>query len=178
MRKHSKLLSMNLELKNKLISWMTNVLEQPNAKLGGFAVCPYARAARVNNKIAFKYSSVAEFMSALRDGMQELDEREAVVIAFDHTSIDPVTLQEWVADVNRTVLMPTNYVVLEDHPDAPEYVNGVRMNFGECGLLILQRLDRLNEAADRLREQGYYDKWDQQSLDSVVAWRYIHNAIC
>ena len=169
---------MNSELKNKLISWMTDVLEQPNEKLGGFPVCPYARAARVNDRIAFKYCTVSEFMEVLREGMFDLDDKEVVVIAFDHTTIDPVSLQEWVESVNRTALMPLNYVVLEDHPDAPEYVNGVRMNFGECGLLILQRLDRLNEAADALRKQGYYDKWDQNSLDSVVAWRYIHNAIC
>jgi len=157
---------------------MTDVLEQPNEKLGGFPVCPYSRAARVNDRIAFKYCTVSEFMEVLREGMTDLDSKEVVVIAFDHTTIDPVALQEWVESVNRTALMPVNHVVLEDHPDAPEYVNGVRMNFGECGLLILQRLDQLNAAADRLREQGYYDKWDQQSLDSVVAWRYIHNAIC
>lgn len=157
---------------------MTDFVEQPNEQLGGFAVCPYARAARANDQIAFKYCTVSEFMEVLREGMFDLDDKEVVVIAFDHTTIDPVSLQEWVESVNRTALMPLNYVVLEDHPDAPEYVNGVRMNFGECGLLILQRLDRLNEAADALRKQGYYDKWDQNSLDSVVAWRYIHNAIC
>jgi hypothetical protein len=169
---------MHLELKNKLISWMTDFVEQPNEQLGGFAVCPYARAARANDKIAFKYCTVSEFMEVLRDSMNDLDDKEVVVVAFDHTTIDPVTLQEWVESVNRTALMPNNFVILEDHPDAPEYVNGVRMNFGHSGLLILQRLDRLNEAADALRKQGYYDKWDQNSLDSVVAWRYIHNAIC
>jgi len=166
------------DLLNKLTVWMSDFLEQPNTALGSFAVCPYARAARVNNRIEFKYCTVSEFMEVLREGMNDLDDKEVVVIAFDHTTIDPVTLQEWVENVNRTALMPLNYVVLEDHPDAPEYVNGVRMNFGHCGLLILQRLDTLNAAADRLREQGYYDSWDQQSLDSVVAWRYIHNAIC
>ena len=169
---------MTSELKNKLISWMTDFVEQPTERLGSLAVCPYARAARVNDKIAFKYCTVSEFMEVLRDSMNDLDDKEVVVIAFDHTTIDPVALQEWVESVNRTALMPNNFVILEDHPNAPEYVNGVRMNFGHSGLLILQRLDRLNEAADALRKQGYYDKWDQNSLDSVVAWRYIHNAIC
>jgi hypothetical protein len=74
--------------------------------------------------------------------------------------------------------MPINYVVLEDHPDSPEYVNGVKMNFGYCGLLIIQKLDKLNIAADKLKEQGYYDNWDKFSLNSVVSWRYIHNEIC
>ena len=105
-----------------------------------------------------------------------LDHKEVVVIAFDHNMIDPVTLQEVVAHLNDK-LMPNNYVVLEDHPNSPEYVNGVKMNFGYCGLLIIQKLDDLNIAADKLREQGYYNSWDKNSLDSVVSWRYIQDEV-
>jgi hypothetical protein len=68
--------------------------------------------------------------------------------------------------------MPTDYVILEDHPAAPEYVNGIKMNFGLCGLLVIQKLSKLNNASDKLREQGYYDHWDQKALNEVVTWRY------
>jgi len=68
--------------------------------------------------------------------------------------------------------MPMNYVILEDHPEIVEYVNGVCMNFGECGLMILSRLDMLNNASDKIREKGYYEHWSQEELDSVVSWRY------
>jgi hypothetical protein len=67
--------------------------------------------------------------------------------------------------------MTKNYVILEDHPHSPEYVNGVHMNFGKCGLLIIQKLDKLNNATDQLREKGYYTHWSQKDLDSVVSWR-------
>jgi hypothetical protein len=46
------------------------------------------------------------------------------------------------------------------------------MNFGECGLLIVQKLDKLNNASDQLKAKGYYSVWNQQDLDSVVSWRY------
>lgn len=68
--------------------------------------------------------------------------------------------------------MNENYVILEDHPFSPEYINGVNMNFGACGLLILQKLDKLNKASDQLREKGYYDVWSKGDLDEVVTWRY------
>jgi hypothetical protein len=68
--------------------------------------------------------------------------------------------------------MANNYVILEDHPDAPEFVNGVRMNFGYCGLLVLQKLDKINTASDQLRVKGYYDHWNTAALDQVVNWRY------
>jgi hypothetical protein len=67
--------------------------------------------------------------------------------------------------------MPVDYVILEDHPDLPEFVNGVQMNFGFCGLLVIQKLNKLNNAADQLRKKGYYDMWNQEALDEVVTWR-------
>ena len=67
--------------------------------------------------------------------------------------------------------MPINYVILEDHPLSPEYINGVNMNFGSCGLLLMQKLDKLNSASDQLRDKGYYKHWSKEDLDSVVTWR-------
>jgi hypothetical protein len=161
----------NSEIVNQLNLWLKNFVEVPHPALGNFAPCPYARAARVNNQIDIKFATVPEFMTVVRESIDTLATKEVVVVAFDHHTIDPVTLQEWVGETNR-MLMPMDYVILEDHPDAPEYVNGVKMNFGYCGLLVIQRLNKLNTAADQLRDKGYYDHWNQQALDDVVTWRY------
>jgi hypothetical protein len=45
------------------------------------------------------------------------------------------------------------------------------MNFGHCGLLVVQKLDKLNTASDQLRDKGYYNHWDQAAIDQVVSWR-------
>ena len=155
----------------QLNQWLQEFVEQPNSGLRDWPPCPYARQALINNKISIKFCEVFEFMDVIRESLETLEEKDVVVICFNHNQIDPVSLQEYVVGVNKT-LMPANYVILEDHPDSPEFVNGVKMNFGLCGLLILQKLDKLNTAADQLREKGYYDTWDQAALDSVVAWRY------
>jgi hypothetical protein len=68
--------------------------------------------------------------------------------------------------------MPNNYVILEDHPAIPEYVNGVKMNFGACGLLVVQKLDQLNTASAQLKLKGYYDHWNKSAIDEVVSWRH------
>jgi hypothetical protein len=62
--------------------------------------------------------------------------------------------------------------VLEDHPDSEEFINGVQMNFGKCGLMILQRLSKLNTATTQLKNKGYYDTWSEENLDQVVNWRH------
>jgi hypothetical protein len=157
-------------VRQKLDAWLADFVEVPHPMLGNWAPCPYARQARVNNKIDIQFCEVAEITVAVKQNLQSLESKDAVVICFDHNHIDPVDLQEYTAGMNQT-LMPNNYVMLEDHPDAPEFVNSVRMNFGYCGLLVLQKLDKINTASDQLRVKGYYDHWNTAALDQVVNWR-------
>lgn len=159
------------EILSKLSKWMINFVEMPNTKLGDWAPCPYARQARISNNIAIKFAGVTEFDDSIRESIEILEHKEVVIICFDHHSIDPTSLQNYVKDMND-MLLSTNHVILEDHPDSPEYVNDVHMNFGECGLLLIQKLDKLNKASDQLREKGYYNHWSKEELDSVVTWRY------
>ena len=159
------------EIVRNLTKWMTEFIEMPNPKLGDWAPCPYARQARVNNKIGIKFTEVFDFENAISESIELLEHKEVIVICFDHLTIDPISLQEYVKNKNNT-LLPSNYVILEDHPDSPEYINDVCMNFGECGLLVIQKLDKLNKASDQLREKGYYNHWTQKDLDEVVTWRH------
>jgi hypothetical protein len=159
------------EIVEKLTKWMIEFIEMPNTKLGDWAPCPYARQARVNNKISIKFADIIELTPVVRESIDILENKEVVVVCFDHNQIDPVDLQEFVTGMNNT-LMPAGYVILEDHPLSPEYINSVKMNFGHCGLLVIQKLDKLSQASNQLKEKGYYDIWTQEDLDSVVSWRY------
>jgi len=159
------------DIVEKLTKWLTDFIEVPNPKLGDWAPCPYARQARVNNNISIKFAEISEFSDIIRDSIDTLENKEVVVICFDHNNINPVELQEYVSGMNKT-LLSKNYVILEDHPDTPEYINGVSMNFGVCGLLVLQKLDKLTTASKLLQEKGYYEHWSQQDLDEVVSWRH------
>jgi len=162
---------MNQEfIKDQLTSWLINFVEKPNESLNGWSPCPYARQARINNQIEIVYTDSCDLYMTTINCIQHLDNKEVVVIAFDHKSIDPARLQEIVHYLNER-LLPINYVVLEDHPHTPEYINDVKMNFGHCGLLILQKLDKLTIASNQLKEKGYYDVWSKNDLDSVVSWR-------
>jgi hypothetical protein len=159
------------DIVEKLTKWLTEFVEVPNPKLGDWAPCPYARQARVNNNISIKFVEISEFSDIIRDSIDTLENKEVVVICFDHNNINPVELQEYISGMNKT-LLSKNYVILEDHPDSPEYINGVCMNFGVCGLLVLQKLDKLTNASKLLQEKGYYEHWSQQDLDEVVSWRH------
>jgi hypothetical protein len=94
-----------------------------------------------------------------------------VVLCFDYNKFSASQIELFAKNIN-SILIWRDCVVLEDHPDAVELINGVPMNFGECGLMVLQRLSKLNTAADQLKEKGYYATWSEENLDQVVTWRY------
>jgi hypothetical protein len=68
--------------------------------------------------------------------------------------------------------MYEDIVALEDHPNDPEIINGVKMNFGKCILVLVQRLSVINRKSEWLRAEGYYDNWSEENLDDVVNWRF------
>ena len=159
------------DIVEKLNKWMIEFVEVPNLKLGNWPPCPFARQARMTNSIEILFAEYTELHKVIQDSINLLNLKEVVIICFDHTNVDATALQTFVTDYNKFLMMD-NVVILEDHPDAVEYINGVKMNFGECGLILVQKLDKLNKASDQLKEKGYYNHWTEQDLDSVVNWRY------
>lgn len=154
-------------VRQKLEQWLVNFVEKPNPLLSNWPPCPYARQARLANRIQIVFDSpleIAQYKSLL-------ETYDVVVLCFDHTKFSASQIELFTQHIN-SILIWQDCVVLEDHPDSEEFVNGVKMNFGECGLMILQRLSKLNIAADQLRDKGYYTTWSQENLDEVVNWRY------
>lgn len=159
------------EIKTQLLVWMNNFIEQPNPSLGNWAPCPYARAARINNKILILDSDADKLAQTVQENLAKLDAYEVIVICFDHTLLLGQDCARLTAELNQE-LMKQDVVILEDHPDLVEYVSTVKMNFGLCGLYVVQQLSKLNEAAQKLQAAGYYDHWSNEELDEVVTWRH------
>jgi hypothetical protein len=155
------------QMKTKILNWLKEFVEQPHPKLGNWAPCPYARAARINNQI-----EIYQGTNALIDFESiDLETKEVYVFWYPVEQYTGEQFAEITQTLNET-LMPQDIVVLEDHPDLVEHVNGVHMNFGEASLHVIQKLSKLNEAADKLERQGYYKHWTQEELDEVKTWRY------
>lgn len=155
------------QVSQALVKWMEDFVERPHPGLGNWPPCPYARQARMSNNILIKPGTIP-----VADGISltEYDWAKEVVV-FWYQAIDP---DEFVQQVNQANIALKNFdiVGLEDHPDTEEIVSTVKMNFGLCPIVVYQKLSKLNQAADQLREKGYYDTWSQSDLDNIVNWRY------
>lgn len=163
---------MNFELiKTQLTEWLVSFVEKPNPALNNWPPCPYARQARINNKILIIESSIEDLTKAVNKSVTMFEQYDVVVICFDHNLISGENCQQLALELNNTI-MQNDYVLLEDHPDIKEYVAGVNMNFGQCGLFVISPLSKLTAASDQIRSKGYYDTWSQSELDEVVTWRH------
>jgi hypothetical protein len=154
------------QVERDLLKWMEEFVEIPHPSLGGWPPCPFARQARLSRNIDIRLGSdpYADCMSLL---YYEWDKE---VVIFWYQALDPVS---FIGDVNRAnnMLLSKDIVALEDHPDTEEIIAGVKMNFGLCPIIVLQKNSKLNVAADQLKEKGYYHTWSQEDVDKIVTWR-------
>ena len=72
--------------------------------------------------------------------------------------------------------MEQDFVVLEDHPDEEENINGVIMNNGKYPIVLMQRLSKIQMFSGILKKRGYYDVWSKENLDDVVNWRFTKDS--
>ena len=155
------------QVTEKLLAWMEEFVEVPHPDLGGWPPCPFARQARLSKNIDIRHGQdvYADCLSLLY-----YDWSKEVVIFW----YDDMDAESFIDDVNRanSTLLSKDIVALEDHPNIEEIIAGVKMNFGLCPIIVLQKNSKLNQSADQLREKNYYHSWSQSDLDKIVTWRY------
>jgi len=151
----------------ELLKWMEEFVEVPHPSLGGWPPCPFARQARLSKNI-----DIRQGQDPYNDCVSLLDydwSKEVVVFWYDY-----IDTELFIDLVNRanSILLANDIVALEDHPDTEEIIAGIKMNFDLCPIIVLQKNNKLNSAADQLKEKGYYHTWTQEDVDKIVTWRY------
>jgi hypothetical protein len=158
------------KVQSDIMSWIENFVEKTNPGLNGWSPCPYARRARLENKVDIRLGSDIE--QDLRAMHREWnDSYDVVIFAYDSTAYTAELTSELVERINYELLLPDDLMCLDDHPRDIEEVNGIRMNQGQYLLLLCQRFSKVNEASVELKNQGYYDQWTSDYYNRVVGWR-------
>jgi hypothetical protein len=62
-------------------------------------------------------------------------------------------------------------IVLEDHPEDAEIVNGVCMNQGTWALAMCQSLSDLDVKARMMADKGFYHTWPEEYLRQLFEHR-------
>lgn len=153
---------------NDIKQWVEEFVSVHNDELGTVP-CPFAKQALMKDTI--KYVSTERIGESLADLVDSWTDKYEVVVIYTGTELYTASEVSDIVERFNKLAMPRDIVALEDHPDDPEILNGVEMNFGKCILVLVQRLSKLNKASAMLKKQGYYDNWPQENYDDVVSWR-------
>lgn len=153
--------------------WIAEFVSAHNKEIGQVP-CPFAKEAMLKERINY-VSGGKHTISPLLDSLANSwdDKYEVVVLYMDKKEMTPKEVSDTVKTFNDNAMKnKIDIVALEDHPDDPEILNGVSMNFGKATLILVQRLTKLNTASKILKKKGYYDNWPEENYNDVVKWRF------
>jgi len=162
---------LNLDtVKQDIESWIKNFVEVPHPALGGWAPCPYARKARLDQDYTVRVgvNPYFDLLNVARDG---LGGKSVVILVYDPNEFFYAQFSSDVRAANQEVLVARDLLALEDHPSDPEIVNGVSMNQGTYALALIQSLSDLNQKAQAMAGKGFYNTWPEDYLAGLFEHR-------
>jgi hypothetical protein len=150
--------------------WIRNFVEVPHPALGGWAPCPYARKARLDQDYTVRVgvNPYFDLLNVARDG---LGGKSVVILAYDPDEFFYAQFTSDVRAANQDVLVARDLLALEDHPGDPEIVNGVTMNQGTYALALVQSLSDLDQKARAMASKGFYTTWPEGYLTGLFEHR-------
>lgn len=158
------------QVKQDVLTWSERFLEMPHAALGNWSPCPYARRARLNGTVDIRLGTDPYFdLEAL--SAQGLGTAEVVIFAYDPVVWTLEYFTPRLTAANQDFLLAADMIVLEDHPDDPEIVNGVSMNQGTWAMAMCQSLSDLNVKARAMADKGFYHAWPEAYLQQLFEHR-------
>ena len=141
------------EFQNKFLEWTETEIEAK--KLDGFPVCPFARKARLQNKIQF------------------IDARDNQMDTYE--LFDKDTYEIGIAWVNGCDMREVEEMcssLTEKHPDLLYFTSTTKSghfvkNFTNC--VFIQLRDDIVEKRSFLHKTSYYDSWPQEYYNSITS---------
>lgn len=149
--------------------WIANFVEVAHPALGGWAPCPYARRARLERDFEVRIGVNPYF--DLKVISQIGITKSVVIFAYESTAYSHEHFRAQIESANTEFLLNQDLLALEDHPAAPEIVNGVLMNQGAYALALVQNLTDLNTKAKTLASKGFYTTWPESYLSELFQHR-------
>jgi hypothetical protein len=161
---------LNLEhVTHDIERWMATFVEVPHPALGGWAPCPYARKARLDRDFEVRLGINPYF--DLRVLSQTGINKSVVIFVYESTIYSYKQFHGMIDSANTEFLVSKDLLALEDHPAAPEIINGVSMNQGTYALALVQSLSDLDHKARLVAQKGFYDCWPEPYLKELFQHR-------
>ena len=156
------------EIVQEIKLWSSQILEKPSSYFNDLPPCPYARKAWVDDKVAIVFKRHDSYQP-LYSCISQFDETFDLVIVVDLANKkDPEEFHDYFDSLNDVIASGTfidkDIWLMGFHPDdevseAAEQTAIEAVTDTEYSMIFVQRLSKLQEAADKLDKKGYYDSY-------------------
>ena len=155
----------------ELVDWSSSILAKPSPHFKGLPPCPYARQAWVEGNVAvlFKHESNKQ---GLYNTISHFDDNFELAIIVDFKfEEDPEVFHTYLDELNDVIsdgmFIDKDIWVMGFHPhdEESDFVQDVDFEphiDAEYAMIFVQRLSKLQGAADKLDKKGYYDIYNSQ----------------
>jgi len=158
------------EIVRELTQYIIDFVEQPQPKLGNLPVCPFARKARLENRIQF------EVLELTREGVLALvplftAKPELHLMICIHPRKDGLSSAEVhrLVEVLNQALPSMNLMAIGLHPEDLFNIDGLYTRREPYPNIQLLRLDVGEWAHQSIKNSGYYDHWTESNLRDITA---------
>lgn len=156
------------KIETEIREWSSNVIEMPNPNFNNIPTCPYAKAAWEKDlvKIVFDHNGRDEQLLKFISGYD--DDYDLVIIVETDYPDDQEGFHNAIDEVNSLIsqdvwgdtdLWVMGFHPLDDESEVLEPENFEPTSEYSYGLVFIQRLSLLQEAANKLEAQNYYDAY-------------------
>ena len=155
----------------ELIDWSSDVLSKASPHFNNLPPCPFAKKAWADERIAvmFKYETNKQVLYNTVSHYDDVFDL-AIIVDFKFDE-DPDRFHTYLDEMNDVIadgmFIDKDIWVMGFHPydEESDFVEDVEFEphiDAEYALIFVQRLSKLQEAADKLDKKGYYDVYDGQ----------------
>ena len=153
------------EVVREVTQHIIDFVEQPHPKLGNLPVCPFARKARLENRIQF------EVLELTREGILALvtsflARPEIHLMICIHPRRDGLSSAEVgrLAETLNQTLQDMNLLAIGLHPEDSFNIDGLYTRREPYPSIQIIRLDVGEAAHQSIKNTGYYDRWTGGNL--------------
>lgn len=170
----------------ELLSWSENFLEKPSKDLGGWTVCPYAKAARLKNQVKIiELNDSKEFLYTVSKEARTIKQqnKKLIIVACDDISIYVDELACYIEALNYAFVYHDVYLMPfhpEDSEDDVKFLQEesiIKQADKPFYMVLIQPYNELEEASKLLHKKGYYDKWDKDYYQDTVIKRQTYRRV-
>ena len=156
-------------IRKEIRQWSSVALEEANPNFSNMPPCPYAKSAWAEKKVGIGFKDSPGFQD-LTTIISTFDDRFDVVIVVDLVFKEAEEFHYYLEGLNGAIaegiFIEKDIWLMGVHPDDVEHgstyagdaVEFIEKTGDPYAMIFVQRLSKLHEASQKLKDTGYYDK--------------------